>query len=147
MAITRWQPFRELSMLQDRMNKLFEDFLGERGELEGPSPGWVPAVDIYEDKDRIVLKADLPGIEQKDITLDVEANRLTLKGERRLEKETREENFHRIERSYGSFVRSFSLPTTVDAEKISASFKNGVLEVTLPKKEEIKPKQITIEAK
>lgn len=144
MAITRWQPFRELSFLQERMNRLFDDFLGDRGELQGPTAGWAPSVDIYEDKDRLVLKADLPGINEKDISLDVDGNRLTLKGERRMEKETKEENYHRVERAYGNFVRSFSLPNTVDVENIKATFKNGVLEVSLPKKEEVKPKHINI---
>lgn len=144
MAITRWQPFRELSSLQDRMNRLFDDFLGDRNQLEGPAAGWAPAVDIFEDKDKVVLKADLPGIEEKDISLDVDGNRLTLKGERRMEKETKEENYHRVERAYGQFVRSFTLPNTVDVENIKASYKNGVLEVSLPKKEEVKPKHISI---
>lgn len=144
MAITRWQPFRELNSLQERMNRLFEDFLGERNQLEGPATGWAPAVDICEDSEKVVLKADLPGIDEKDISLDVDGNRLTLKGERRMEKETQEENYHRVERAYGQFVRSFTLPNTVDVENIKASFKNGVLEVSLPKKEEIKPKHISI---
>lgn len=144
MAITRWQPLRELTNLQYRMNKLFEDFLGDEEMLEPTSPGWSPAVDIYEEKDRIVLKADLPGVDEKDISLDVEGNRLTLKGERRLEREVKEENRLRLERSYGFFARSFSLPDTVDAEKIRASYKEGVLEVSIPKKDESKPKQIAI---
>ena len=144
MAITRWQPFRELNSLQERMNRLFEDFLGERNQLEGSATGWAPAVDICEDSEKVVLKADLPGIDEKDISLDVDGNRLTLKGERRMEKETQEENYHRVERAYGQFVRAFTLPNTVDVENIKASFKNGVLEVSLPKKEEIKPKHISI---
>lgn len=144
MAITRWQPLRELTNLQYRMNKLFEDFLGDKVEVKQPSPGWSPAVDIYEEKDRIVLKADLPGVDEKDISLDVEGNRLTLKGERRLEREVKEENRLRLERSYGFFARSFSLPGTVDAEKIRASYNEGVLEVSIPKKDESKPKQIAI---
>ncbi|MFQ6672524.1 MAG: Hsp20/alpha crystallin family protein [Candidatus Tectimicrobiota bacterium] len=144
MVLAHWQPLREFTQLQERMNRLFEDFLGERSERERPSPGWSPAVDIYEDQDHIILKADLPGIDQQDIALDVEGNRLTLRGGRRLERETTEENYHRLERAYGSFVRSFSLPNTVDVERIKASHTNGVLEVTLPKKEEVKPKQIAI---
>lgn len=146
MAITRWQPFRELSFFQERMNRLFDDFLGDRGELDASAAGWAPAVDIYEDKDKLILKADLPGINEKDISLDVDGNRLTLKGERRMEKETKEENYHRVERAYGQFVRSFTLPNTVDVDNIKATFNNGVLEVALPKKEEVKPKQISISA-
>jgi HSP20 family protein len=107
--------------------------------------GWAPSVDIYEDKDRLVLKADLPGINEKDISLDVDGNRLTLNGERRMEKETKEENYHRIERAYGQFVRSFTLPNTIDADGIKATYKNGVLEVSLPKKEEVKPKHVSID--
>lgn len=144
MAVTRWQPFRELTLLQDRMNRLFENFLGEQSDIEGSSHGWAPAVDIYEDKDQIMLKADLPGMDEKDISVGVDGDRLTLKGERRMEKETKEENYHRVERAYGSFSRSFTLPSSVDMERIKAAYKNGVLEVSVPKKEEVKPKQIEI---
>ena len=131
MAITRWEPFRELTQFQERMNRLFEEFWGNGSELERPVGSWAPAVDIYEDNDQLVLRADLPGVEQKDISLDVSGNRLTLKGERRLDRETKDDNYHRLERTYGSFVRSFYLPNVVDVDRIRATYKNGVLEVVL----------------
>ena len=105
---------------------------------------WSPAVDIYETEGEIVVKAELPGMDRKDIALNLENNVLTLRGERRFEKETKEENYHRIERSYGGFSRAFSIPATVDEEKIQADYKDGVLKILLPKKEQAKPKQIQI---
>ena len=145
MAITRWDPFRDLSMLQDRMNRLFEDAgRGWRPDEAAATTTWSPAVDIYETEGEIIVKAELPGVERKDIQLHLENNVLTIRGERRFEKEAREDNYHRIERSYGGFSRSFSIPTTVDEEKIHADYKDGVLKVVLPKKEAAKPKQIQI---
>ena len=147
MAVIRWTPFRELSTFQDRMNKLFEDVVKTpyRPE-EGFSPSaWAPAVDIYETDKEIVLKAELPEMQEKDIDIKVEDNVLSITGERRMEKEVKEENYHRIERAYGSFNRSFTLPRTVDREGIKAAYKDGVLKVSLPKKEEVKPKQIKID--
>jgi len=148
MAIVRWNPLDDLLGLQKKMNKIFEEsFLSRKAsEDEEMSSGlWVPAVDIYETGSDIVLKAELPEINQKDIQINIEDNVLTLKGERKFEKETKEENYHRIERSYGSFSRSFTLPGSVDKEKVKASYKNGVLKITMPKKEESKPKQVTID--
>jgi HSP20 family protein len=132
-------------MLQDRMNRLFEDAgRGLRTDEPVSTTTWSPAVDIFETEGDIVVKAELPGMERKDISLHLENNVLTLRGERRFEKETKEENYHRIERSYGGFSRSFSIPSMVDEEKIRADYKDGVLKIVLPKKEQAKPKQIRI---
>jgi HSP20 family protein len=146
MAVVRWDPFRDLNALQDRMNRLFEDAgRGWRGNEEpAATTTWSPAVDIFETEGEIVVKAELPGMERNDITLHLEKNVLTLKGERKFEKETKDDNYHRIERSYGNFSRAFSIPGTVDEEKIRADYKDGVLKIVLPKKEQAKPKQIRI---
>ena len=148
MAIVRWEPFRDLVSLQDRMNRLFDESfrgVGRAGAEEDWALGaWAPAVDIYEQDGNIVLKAELPGIDPKDVDVRVENNVLTLRGERKFDDEVKKENYHRVERAYGAFSRSFTLPTVVDTEKIKAEFKDGVLRVTLPKKEEAKPKQISI---
>ncbi|PYS20230.1 MAG: molecular chaperone [Acidobacteria bacterium] len=145
MAVIRWDPFRDMNVLQDRMNRLFEDAgHGWRGSEASATTAWSPAVDIFETEGEIVVKAELPGMERKDITLNLEKNVLTLKGERRFDKETKEENYHRVERAYGGFSRSFSIPATVDDEKIKADYKDGVLKIILPKKEQLKPKQIQI---
>ncbi len=142
MAITRWDPFREVSVLQNRLNSLFRDF----NEGDGPltTASFVPAVDIYEDAQKVVLKLEVPGIEEKDLDIRVENHTLTVKGERKFEKEEKEENFHRIERRYGSFFRAFTLPTTVDTENVKASYSAGVLKLELNKKAEAQPKQIKI---
>src|SRR6185369_8237521 len=142
MAVVRWDPFRDLNVLQDRMNRLFEDAgRGWRGNEEpAATTTWSPAVDIFETEGEIVVKAELPGIDRKDIALNLEKNVLTLRGERRFAKEAKEDNYHRIERSYGAFSRAFSIPTTVDEEKINADYKDGVLKIVLPKKEQVKPK-------
>jgi HSP20 family protein len=145
MALTRWDPFRDLSVLQERMNRIFEDTgRGWRGDEPSATTSWSPAVDIYETDNEIIVKAELPGVEKKDISLNLEKNVLTLKGERKFEKETSHENYHRIERSYGSFSRSFSIPASVDEERIRAEYKDGILNIALPKKEQVKPKQIPI---
>ena len=145
MAVVRWDPFRDLGMLQDRMNRLFDDAgRGWRSDEPAATTSWSPSVDIFETEGEIVVKAELPGMDRKDITLHLENNVLTLRGERKFEKETKEENYHRIERSYGNFSRSFSIPATVDEEKIRADYKDGVLKIVLPKKEQAKPKQIKI---
>ena len=146
MAISRWDPFRDLSMLQDRMNRLFDDAgRGWHGDEPSATTSWSPAVDIYETENEIMVQAELPGVDRKDIGLNLENNVLTLKGERRFEKETKQENYHRIERSYGAFSRSFSIPAIVDEEKIRADYKDGILKIALPKKEQVRPKQIRIE--
>jgi HSP20 family protein len=147
MAITRWDPFRDFSLLQDRMNRLFDDAgRGWRPEEPSATTTWSPAVDIFETENEIMVQAELPGVDRKDITLNLENNVLTLKGERRFEKETKQENYHRIERAYGAFSRSFSIPAIVNEEKIRADYKDGILKIALPKKDQIKPKQIKIES-
>ena len=145
MAVVKWDPFRDLSLLQDRMNRLFDD-AGRtwRPDEAAATTTWSPAVDIFETEGEIVVKAELPGMERKDITLNLENNVLTLRGERRFQKETKDENYHRIERSYGNFSRSFSIPAIVDEERIRADYKDGVLKILLPKKDQAKPKQIKI---
>jgi HSP20 family protein len=145
MAVTRWDPFRDLSILQDRMNRLFDDAgRGWRADEPAATTSWSPAVDIFETETEIVVKAELPGIDRKDITLSLENNILTLKGERRFEKEAKEENYHRIERAYGSFSRAFSIPAIVVEENIRADYRDGILSIVLPKKDQAKPKQIKI---
>ncbi len=150
MAIVRWEPFRDLVGLQERMNRLFEQsFRGlsqnAQGDDEWSLGGtWAPAVDIFEQDGNIVMKAELPGIDSKDVDIRLENNVLTLRGERKVDSEVKRENYHRVERAYGNFTRSFTLPAVVDQEKIKAEYKDGVLRVTLPKREEAKPKQIAI---
>ncbi len=145
MAVVRWDPFKDLGLLQDRMNRLFDDAgRGWRAEEPAATTSWSPSVDIFETEGEIVVKAELPGMDRKDIALHLENNVLSLRGERRFVKETKEENYHRIERSYGNFSRSFSIPASVDEEKIRADYKDGVLKIILPKKEQAKPKQIKI---
>ncbi|WP_035347457.1 Hsp20/alpha crystallin family protein [Edaphobacter aggregans] len=150
MAITRFTPFRsplsDMALLQNRLNTIFQDFSWPSGQRdESLSAGnFIPAVDVYEDPHKVVMKVEVPGIKQEDLDVRVENNTLTVKGERKFESEEKEENFHRIERRYGSFVRSFTLPQTVDPESISANYDSGVLTITLNKKAEAKPKQVKI---
>jgi len=145
MAIIKWDPFRDLVTLRERMNRLFEDMAVSRGEEKDlATSSWAPAVDIYETENEVVLTAEIPGIEEKDIEIKVEDNTLTLKGERKFEKETKEENYHRIERAYGSFFRSFTLPTYVDQDKVEAEHENGVLKIHMPKRAELKPRKVKI---
>jgi HSP20 family protein len=147
MAIVRFDPFRDMAVLQDRMNRLFNDSFGGRGrEDDLMSRGtWTPPVDIYETEGTLVLKAELPDMRREDIDVSVENNTLTIRGERKLDQEIKQENFHRVERAYGSFVRTFSLPAMVDPSKIAAEYKNGVLTVKLPYREEAKPRSINVE--
>jgi HSP20 family protein len=142
MAITRFDPFRDVVTLQSRLNSLFRDFNDGDGPLTAAS--FVPAVDIYEDPQKVVLKLEVPGIEEKDLDIRVENHTLTVKGERKFEKEEKEENFHRIERRYGSFYRAFTLPSTVDTENVAATYNAGVLKLELKKKAEAQPKQIKV---
>jgi HSP20 family protein len=147
MALIRWDPFREMSALQERMNRLFSDVRAQapvQGE-EIVQGTWVPAVDIFETNEAIVIKAELPGITAKDISVEVKDNTLTLKGEKKFEKEVKEENYHRVERSYGSFQRAFTLPGTIQQEKVKAKLRDGILEINLPKVEEAKPKQVKVD--
>jgi len=147
MALIRWNdPFRDLASLQDRMNRAFEDTLGKnRRDEELFSGTWAPPVDIVETKDKLVLTAELPGFTEEQIQINFEDGVLSIEGERRFEKESKDESYHRVERSYGKFLRSFSLPANVDSQKISAVFTNGLLTIELPKREETKPKSIKVQ--
>jgi HSP20 family protein len=142
MAITRWDPFRDVVALQNRVNSLFREM--NEGDNPLTTASFVPAVDIYEDAKKVVLKLEVPGMEEKDLDIRVENNTLTVKGERKFEKDEKEENFHRIERRYGSFYRAFTLPSTVDPEKVQASYNAGILKLELSKKPEAQPKQIKV---
>ena len=144
-VLTRFEPFREFATLQDRINRVFRDsYSGASQEDALTTSSFAPAVDVYEDEHKISLKIEVPGIDEKDIDIRVENNTLTVHGERKIEKEEKEENFRRVERQYGNFTRTFTLPTTVDTEKVSADYDKGVLKVSLPKKAEAKPKQIKV---
>ena len=145
MAIIRWDPFRDLITLREKMNRLFEDAVTSRGEeRDMMSSTWTPSVDVYETDKALVMTAEIPGIEENDIEIKIETNTLTLKGERKFEEETKEENYHRIERAYGSFYRSFSLPHYVDHDKIEAEHENGVLKITMPKKKELEHRKVKV---
>ena len=145
MAIIRWDPFRDIITLREKMNRLFEDAVMARGEEKDMiSSTWIPSVDIYETENSLILTAEIPGVDENNIEIKIEDNTLSLKGERLFEKETTEENYHRIERSYGSFYRSFTIPRSVDQEKIRAEHDNGVLRITMPKKPESKPKTVKV---
>ncbi len=142
--ITRWDPFREMAVLQDRMNRLFSDQFSQLGHEDVLTGSFVPPVDVYEDENSIEVRLEVPGIDEKDIDIRMENNTLTIRGERKFEKEEKEENFHRIERRYGSFTRTFTLPSTVNAEDVNADYDKGVLKVRLAKRAEAKPKQIKV---
>src|SRR5918999_2684906 len=145
MSIVRYDPFRDLRSLQDEVNRLFSTNLSRSFGDEGIARGaWMPNVDIYENKDQIVLEAELPGMNREDFDLSVENNIITLRGERRFEKKDDGDNYHRVERAYGTFTRSFTLPQTVSVEGAVAEYKNGVLRVTLPKREEVKARRIEV---
>ena len=144
-VLTRWEPFREFSPMQDRLNRLFrESYNPERPEEALTTTSLAPPVDIYEDEHNFTLKIEVPGIDEKDIDVRIEGNTLTVHGERKLEKEEKEENFRRVERHYGSFTRSFTLPGSVDPGQVSADYDKGVLKIKLPKKAEAKPQQIKV---
>jgi len=142
MTITRWDPFREVASLQNRVNSLFREM--NDGDSPLTTASFVPAVDVYEDNAKVVLKLEVPGVDEKDLDVRIENHTLTVKGERKFEKEEKEENFHRIERRYGSFYRAFTLPNTVDTENVAASYTAGVLKLELKKKAEAQPKQIKV---
>ena len=145
MAIVRYDPFRDLRSLQDEVNRLFSTNLSRVFGDEGIARGaWTPNVDIFENKDELVLEAELPGMNREDFELTIENNVLTLRGERRFEKRDEGDNYHRVERAYGQFTRSFTLPQTVSPENATAEYKNGVLRVTLQKREEVKARRIQI---
>ncbi len=148
MAITRWDPFRDMLALQNRMNSLFQEFgrsQGEGGDVMMTTSAFVPPVDIYEDEHKVVLKLEVPGMKENELDIQLENNLLTIRGERKFEKEEKEENFHRIERRYGSFYRSFTVPNTVNPDSVKASYDAGVLRLELEKRAEAKPKQIKVE--
>jgi len=142
-TLTRWDPFHNLSTLQEQVNRLFESNFPTRKDSAALT-AWAPAVDIYETENELVLKADLPDINEKDLDVRVENNMLTIRGERKFEQKVNEDNYLRIERTYGSFSRSFSLPNTVNTEAIKAEYRNGVLTIELPKRAESKPKQVKV---
>jgi HSP20 family protein len=146
MAIVRWDPFRDLAEVQERVNRVLGEFYGGRGQDDVMRRGtWIPPVDIYEGPNHeMVIKAELPDIRREDIDIRVEDNTLTVSGEKKLDEDVKQEQFHRVERAYGTFTRSFSLPATIDTEKVNAEYKNGVLTVKLPMREEAKPKQIQV---
>src|ERR1700689_1921023 len=143
-VLTRFEPFREFSPPQGRLNRLFRESHREGQDESLTTSSFAPAVDVYEDEHNVTLKIEVPGVDEKDIDVNLENNTLTVHGDRKIEKEEKEENYRRVEREYGSFARTFTLPTTVDSEKVSATYDKGVLKVTLPKKAEAKPKQIKV---
>ncbi|MCD6430741.1 MAG: Hsp20/alpha crystallin family protein [Deltaproteobacteria bacterium] len=142
-----WAPFQDLVTIQDRINNLFEGSMGYKDDKSLASTTWKPLVDIFEDEEAITIKAELPEVDEKDVQINLDNNMLTIKGERKLEKEEKKESYHRVERYYGSFQRSFELPATVDRDNIAASYDKGVLKVVLPKKEDSQPKKVQIEIK
>ena len=144
--LTRWDPLRELATLQNRMNRFVRESYSpsESPEEALTTTGFAPAVDVYEDEHSVTLKIEVPGIDENDIDVRIENNTLTVHGERKFEKEEKEENFRRVERQYGSFTRSFALPSTVDPEQVTATYDKGVLKIKLAKKAEAKPKQIRV---
>jgi HSP20 family protein len=155
-TLTRWNPFalvhgdpfRELANLEERMGRMFSEPFNLLGRQESLTAGaFVPPVDVYEDEKSIRLKMEVPGVDEKDIDVHLENNLLTVRGERRMESETKQENYHRIERSYGSFSRSFTLPTSVNPDDVKASYSKGVLTITLTKRAEAQPKQIKVDVK
>lgn len=143
-VLTRWDPFREFTTLQDRMNRLFRGSFGEGREESLTSSIFAPPVDVYEDEHNVTLKIEVPGIDEKDIDVRIENNTLSVHGERKFEKDEKEENFRRVERHYGSFTRTFTLPNTVDTEHVQANYDKGILKIQLAKKAEAKPKQIKV---
>jgi HSP20 family protein len=142
-SINRFEPFRNSSSLPDQLNRLFNEAF-ERNSEEGNLTAWAPSVDIYETEHELVVKADLPDVKPEELDIRVENNILTIRGERKFEKSVNESNYLRVERSYGSFARSFSLANTVNSEAIKADYKNGVLTLNIPKREEAKPKLIKV---
>ena len=145
MAMRRWDPFQELSSIQNELNRLFGQTFGE-GSEEVRMAAWVPAVDVAETQDRFLITAELPGLRPEDVDISVENSVLRIQGERRFYDERKEDDFHRIERRFGSFTRSITLPSTADAENIQASFDAGVLTIEVPKREEAKPRKIQVKA-
>jgi HSP20 family protein len=144
-SVERWDPFREVGDFQSEFNRVFDGVFGRAGNMPGGDRVWAPAVDMYETKDDLVVTAELPGVNEKDVQLSITGDVLSLRGERTLNQETQQESFHRGERWYGRFERHLSLPISVQADKVKATYRDGVLTITLPKAEEIKPKSIKID--
>jgi HSP20 family protein len=144
MNVVRWSPYRDLSSLADQFNRALGTVPGRERDEELSLGAWIPPVDIAEDKDRITLTAELPGFREDQVRIQMEGGVLTIRGERKFEEEKNGRNFHRVERSYGQFVRSFTLPNNVDRDQIRASFDNGLLKIELPKSEEARPREIKI---
>jgi len=143
MAIRRWRPLSDLLSLSDRLNQFFDEGFWGEGEQESLAR-WRPATDIYESKDNYVFKVELPGFEKKDLNVEIKDNTIIISGEKKKEEEVKEEDYHRIERSYGNFHRSFQLPQNVDHKNVDAKMENGILKVTIPKKEAARPKKIDV---
>ena len=144
MAIIRWRPLGEVDSFRREMDRMFENFFGSGADVGESSLTWYPSVDIKETKDDFVLMAEVPGMSKDDIKINISENTLTVKGEKKEEKKEDDQNYHRVERRYGTFQRSFTLPIQVQGNKVKAAYKDGVLTITLPKKEEVKPKEIPI---
>lgn len=144
MAIIRWRPLGEVDSFRREMDRMFEDFFGKEPNAGESSLSWYPSVDIKETKDEFVLMAEVPGMSKDDIKINISENTLTIKGEKKEEKKEDDHNYHRVERRYGTFQRSFTLPTQIKGDKVKAAYKDGVLTITMPKKEEVKPKEIPI---
>jgi len=147
MAIVKYNPFRELRTMQDQMNRMLDMAWNREFGEELKEGVWQPPVDIYEDEQSVVIKAEVPDVDQKDIEVRIENNTLTLKGERKHSSEIKKENYYRVERYFGQFQRSFSLPQSINQDKVQATCEKGILTITLPKREEVKPKQISVEVK
>ncbi len=149
MYLTKWDPFRDLRNMHDRMNRVFGSVLpvmeSEQENEYWPAGSWAPAIDVTDEGGKITVKADLPGLKKEDIKLEIRDDRLYLSGERKTENEEKKDNFYRRERTYGRFQRSFTLPSSVDRTKVDARFKNGVLEIDLPKREETQPKMVEVQ--
>jgi HSP20 family protein len=146
MALIRWEPTREINTIQQEVNRLFGTLLDSQGDAGAPGRRWIPAMDLVEEGDHYVLRADLPGLSEKDVHIEVDGNVLTVSGERSAEREQRKEGYYRVERASGHFSRSLTLPEGVDPEQIKANVENGVLEVTIPKPEQSKPRRVEVEA-
>ena len=148
MAIARWNPYRDMMTVRDEMNRVFNEFFGRGSQEEGTwyAGVWSPPVDIYETDEALIMKAELPGFSKDDISIEIKENTLVMKGERKRQDEVKEGNYHRTERVYGAFQRSFLLPTTVEHDKVKASYKDGILELHLPKAPAAQPKRIAVSA-
>ena len=144
MAIARWSPFRELARMREEMDRLFEEFFGPIRERRIPLFEWTPAADMLEDEDELIVRMELPGMKKENLSISLRENRLTVKGERKEEEEKKGRTYHRKEFYYGTFERTFTLPVSVDPDKVSATYENGILEIKLPKAEAVKPKEIPI---